>query len=108
MWSVPVSRTLEDVGQDTDRAIGSVIDAHDEAMDSLRSPEPKVQIAAAVAVHQPATRIAILGIGPSAAQTVYVATLLAREGRSTITLNATGACSPTRCWTSGQVTHCWC
>jgi DNA-binding MurR/RpiR family transcriptional regulator len=84
-------RTLGDVGKDTDRAIDAVIEAHDEAMASLRSPEARTRIAAAVSVLHPAARIAIFGIGPSASLTVYVATLLARGGRRTLTLNATGA-----------------
>ena len=84
-------RTLGDVGKDTDRAIEAVIAAHDEAMASLRSPEARARIAAAVSVLHPAARIAIFGIGPSAALAVYVVTLLARAGRRTLTLNATGA-----------------
>jgi DNA-binding MurR/RpiR family transcriptional regulator len=84
-------RTLGDVGKDTDCAIDAVIDAHAEAMESLRSPEARAQIAAAVSILHPATRTAIFGIGPSAALAVYVATLLARGGRRTLTLNATGA-----------------
>jgi DNA-binding MurR/RpiR family transcriptional regulator len=84
-------RTLGDVGKDTDRAIEAVIEAHDEAMASLRSPEAMARIAAAVSVLHPAARIAIFGIGPSAALAVYVATLLARGGRRTLMLNATGA-----------------
>ena len=84
-------RTLGDVGKDTDRAIEAVIEAHDEAMASLRSPQAKARIAAAVSALHPAARIAIFGIGPSASLAVYVATLLARAGRRTLTLNATGA-----------------
>lgn len=84
-------RTLGDIGDDTNRAIEAVIDAHHEAMASLRSPEAKAQIAAAVAVLHPAVRIAVFGIGPSAALAVYVTTLLARGGRRTLTLNAAGA-----------------
>jgi len=84
-------RTLGDIGEDTNRAIKAVIEAHDEAMEGLRSPEARASIAAAVSILHPATRIAIFGIGPSAALAVYVATLLARGGRRTLTLNATGS-----------------
>ena len=83
-------RTLGDVGENTDRAIEAAIEAHDESMESLRSPEARARIAAAVSILHPAARIAIFGIGPSAALAVYVATLLARGGRRTLTLNVTG------------------
>jgi DNA-binding MurR/RpiR family transcriptional regulator len=84
-------RTLDDVGENTDRAIDAVIAAHDEAMASLRSPDARARIAAAVSILHPVERIAIFGIGPSAALAVYVSALLARGGRRTLTLNATGA-----------------
>ena len=84
-------RTLGDVGADTERAIEAVIEAHDEALRGLRSPEARARMFAAVTLLHPAARIVIFGIGPSAALAVYVATLLARGGRRTLTLNATGA-----------------
>ena len=84
-------RTLADVGESTDEAIASVLDAHDDAMQHLRSPEGCGQIAAAVAALHPTERIAIFGIGPSAALATYVATLLARGGRQVVMLNASGS-----------------
>ena len=84
-------RTLADIGENTDRAIASALDAHDAAMQHLRSPVGRERIAAAVAVLHPAERIAIFGIGPSAALAAYVATLLVRGGRRVLLLNATGA-----------------
>jgi DNA-binding MurR/RpiR family transcriptional regulator len=84
-------RTLGEIGENTDRAIDAVIGAHDAAMASLRSPPARSDIAAAVSTLHPAARIAIFGIGPSAALAVYIATLLARGGRRTLTLNVTGA-----------------
>lgn len=84
-------RTLADVGEDTDLAIASALDAHEAAMQHLRSPSGRERIAAAVAVLHPAGRIAIFGIGPSAALAAYVATLLARGSRQVLMLTATGA-----------------
>ena len=84
-------RTLADVGESTDQAVASVLDAHDDAMQHLRSPEGRNQIAEAVAVLHPAERIGIFGIGPSAALATYVAMLLARGGRQVVMLNVTGA-----------------
>ena len=84
-------RTLADVGRSTERAIASVLDAHDDALRLLRSPESLGRIAAAVGVLHPAERIAIFGIGPSASLAGYVATLLARGGRQVAMLNATGS-----------------
>ena len=84
-------RTLADVGENTDLAIASALDAHEAAMQDLRSPQGRERIAAAVAVLHPAARIVIFGIGPSAALAAYVATQLLRGGRQTLMLNATGA-----------------
>lgn len=84
-------RTLGEVGEDTSRAIGLVFEAHEEALQSLRTPAARTQIMAGVSVLQPAERIAVFGIGPSAALASYVTTLLARAGRRTLALNATGA-----------------
>ena len=84
-------RTLADVGESTDRAITSVLQAHEEAARHLRSPKSREQIAAGVAALHPAERIAIFGIGPSAALAAYVATLLGRGGRRVLMLTATGA-----------------
>ena len=84
-------RTLADVGENTDLAIASVLDVHEAAMQQLRSPAGRERIAAAVAVLHPADRVGIFGIGPSAALAAYVATLLARSGRTVLMLDATGA-----------------
>ena len=84
-------RTLADVGENTDLAIASALDAHEEALQHLRSPQSRERIAAAVAVLHPVERIAIFGIGPSAGLASYVATLLARGSRRVLMLNATGA-----------------
>ena len=101
-------RTLGDIGEGTDRAIAAVIDAHDEAMASLRSPQARAQIAAAVSILHPAARIAVFGIGPSAALAVYVSTLLARGGRRTLMLNATGAMLADQMLELGErETRCW-
>ena len=80
-----------EVGEDTGRAIGSVFEAHEEALAGLRSAAVRERIAAAVAAVHPARRVAIFGIGPSAALASYVATLLARAGRRSLALNVSGA-----------------
>ncbi len=84
-------RTLGEVGEDTGRAIGSVFEAHEEALAGLRPAAVREQIAAAVAALHSARRIAIFGIGPSAALASYVAILLARAGRRSLVLNVSGA-----------------
>ncbi len=84
-------RTLADIGENTGLAIDSVLDAHEEAMRHLLSPPGRERIAAAVAVLHPAERIAIFGIGPSAALAAYVGTLLTRSSRQILMLTATGA-----------------
>jgi DNA-binding MurR/RpiR family transcriptional regulator len=84
-------RTLGEVGEDTGRAIGSVFEAHEEALAGLRPVAVRERIAAAVAALHPARRVAIFGIGPSAALASYMAILLARVGRRSLALNVSGA-----------------
>jgi DNA-binding MurR/RpiR family transcriptional regulator len=83
-------RTLEDVGEDTARAVDMVLETHHEALIALRTPEARARIVGAVSVLHPAERIVVFGIGPSAALAGYVSVLLERSGRRTKTLNATG------------------
>jgi DNA-binding MurR/RpiR family transcriptional regulator len=83
-------RTLADIGAGTASAIDTVLDTHAEALDALRRPDSRARIAAAVAALHPADRIVVFGIGPSAALAGYAATLLARAGRRSRTLDATG------------------
>lgn len=84
-------RTLGDVGENSSRAVELVFEAHEEALQSLRLPAARAQIVAGVSALHPAERIAVFGIGPSAALASYVAMLLARAGRRTLPLNMTGA-----------------
>ena len=84
-------RTLTDIGEDIGQAVDSVIGAHDDSMQALRLPDGRARMVAAVRAMHPAERIAVFGIGPSAALATYVATLLGRVGRRTLALNTTGA-----------------
>ena len=84
-------RTLGDLDKSTGRALDSVLQAHSDGLAVLASPACRAQIAAAVQLLDGAERIAVFGIGPSAALATYVATLLARSGRSSRTINATGS-----------------
>ncbi len=84
-------RTLGDVGESTATAVDLVLDAHDEAMREIRLPGARRRIVEAVSALNAAERIAVFGIGPSAALASYAATLLTRGGRRTLTLNATGS-----------------
>ena len=84
-------RTLSEVGEDTSRAVNSVFDAHQEALEGLRPASARERIVAAAAALHPAQRIAVFGIGPSAHLASYVAMLLARAGRRGLVLNTTGA-----------------
>jgi DNA-binding MurR/RpiR family transcriptional regulator len=86
-----MGRTLGEVGDDTASAIDLVFSAHADALDKLRQEAVRDRIVEAVAVLHPAARIAVFGIGPSAALATYVAMLLARTGRRTLVLNVTGA-----------------
>lgn len=83
-------RTLAETGQDGARAVDAALDAHREAMEGLTSREGRAGIVTAVGILYPATRIAIFGIGPSAHLARYMALQLARLGRRSLVLDATG------------------
>jgi DNA-binding MurR/RpiR family transcriptional regulator len=84
-------RTLRDLEKSTGHALDSVLNAHADGLDVLRSDECRTQIAASVRVLDVASRIVVFGIGPSAALANYVSVLLARCGRRNRTLDATGS-----------------
>src|ERR1700710_1287756 len=84
-------RTLVDLEKATGHALNGILQAHDEGLDVLRSAKCRAQMAAAVRVLDGAERIAVFGIGPSSALATYVSTLLARNGRRSRTIRATGS-----------------
>jgi DNA-binding MurR/RpiR family transcriptional regulator len=84
-------RTLVDLERATGHALDGILQAHAEGLDVLRSAKCRGQMVAAVGVLDGAERIAVFGIGPSAALATYVSTLLARNGRRSRTIGATGS-----------------
>jgi DNA-binding MurR/RpiR family transcriptional regulator len=82
--------TLVDAGADVDRAIDHVLSIHQAAIAALGAPAVRAMISAGVAALNPAGRILIFGIGPSASLARYVSTLLRRNGRESGVLDATG------------------
>jgi DNA-binding MurR/RpiR family transcriptional regulator len=83
-------RTLDDLGEDAILALDTVLATHEEALRTLRSTAFKEQLGQALPVLHAAKRIVVFGIGPSAALARYVAVLLARGGRRSMCLDATG------------------
>jgi DNA-binding MurR/RpiR family transcriptional regulator len=84
-------RTLVDLEKATGHALDGILQAHAEGLDVLRSAVCRAQMAAAVRALDGAERIAVFGIGPSAALATYVSTLLARNGRRSRAIGATGS-----------------
>jgi DNA-binding MurR/RpiR family transcriptional regulator len=84
-------RSLIDLKQTAGEALDEILRTHAEGMAVLHSAKCRAQIAAAVQRLDGAARIAVFGIGPSAAIASYISTLLARSGRLTRTINATGS-----------------
>jgi DNA-binding MurR/RpiR family transcriptional regulator len=84
-------RTLADLEKTTGQAFDSVLQAHSDGLAVLNSERCRAQIAAAVGLLDAADRIAVFGIGPSAALASYVSTSLARCGRPSRTISATGS-----------------
>jgi len=84
-------RTLVDLDKASGEALDGVLRAHAEGLAVLQSRRCRTQIAAGVRVLDGADRIAVFGIGPSAALASYASILLARSGRRSRTLSATGS-----------------
>jgi len=84
-------RSLADLAHSTGQALDDVLQTHTKGLAVVRSDACRQQIAAAVQVLDAAERIVLFGIGPSASLAAYGATMLARGGRTTMALNATGS-----------------
>jgi DNA-binding MurR/RpiR family transcriptional regulator len=85
-----MERTLNEVGEDTGRAIDVVLKAHQDALTALRSAEVHDKLVKAVGVLGSAERIAVFGIGPSGMLARYMSMLLGRVGRQAHCLDRTG------------------
>jgi DNA-binding MurR/RpiR family transcriptional regulator len=84
-------RTLRDLEKSTGHALDTVLQAHADGLEVLRSDECRAYIAAGVRVLDDSNRIVVFGIGPSAALANYVSVLLGRCGRRNRTIDATGS-----------------
>ncbi len=84
-------RTLAETGiNDARQAIDHAIEIQRKAIDALGDAEIRDALQAAVVTLQPAKRIMVFGLGPSAALAKYVVTLLGRSGRISRALDASG------------------
>jgi DNA-binding MurR/RpiR family transcriptional regulator len=84
-------RSLIDLEKATGEALDGILQTHAEGLAVLHSAKCRVQIAAAARLLDGAARIGVFGIGPSSALASYVSILLARIGRRSRTINATGS-----------------
>jgi DNA-binding MurR/RpiR family transcriptional regulator len=84
-------RTLVDLEKASGEALDGVLQAHAEGLAVLQTGKCRAQIAAGVGILDGADRIAVFGIGPSAALASYASILLARSGRRSRTISATGS-----------------
>jgi DNA-binding MurR/RpiR family transcriptional regulator len=84
-------RTLVDLDKATGAALDGVLQAHADGLDVLRSEKCRDQMAEGVRILDGAGRIVVFGIGPSSALANYVSVLLARSGRRSRTISATGS-----------------
>lgn len=83
-------RSLADMETTNRAAFDSVIHAHLEAIEVLRSEPVRQAIGAAAALIDQANRIALFGIGPSSAIASYAGKMLKRAGYQVVKLTATG------------------
>jgi DNA-binding MurR/RpiR family transcriptional regulator len=84
-------RTLVDLEKASGEALDGVLQAHAEGLAVLQTGKCRAQIAAGVGILDGDDRIAVFGIGPSAALASYASILLARSGRRSRTISATGS-----------------
>jgi DNA-binding MurR/RpiR family transcriptional regulator len=84
-------RTLVDLEKTTGEAFDAVLHAHADGLAVLGSEKCRSRMAAGVRILDGAERIVVFGIGPSAALANYVSILLARNGRRSRTIGATGS-----------------
>ena len=84
-------RTLVDLEKASGEALDGILQAHSEGLAVLQSAKCRAQIAAGVGLLDGADRISVFGIGPSAALASYASILLARSGRRSRTISATGS-----------------
>jgi DNA-binding MurR/RpiR family transcriptional regulator len=84
-------RTLVDLEKATGHALDGILQAHADGLNVLGSEKCRTQMAASVRILDGAERIAVFGIGPSSALASYVSVLLARSGRRSRTISATGS-----------------
>jgi DNA-binding MurR/RpiR family transcriptional regulator len=84
-------RTLVDLDKATGAALDGILRAHADGLSVLRSKKCRGQMAAGVRLLDKAGRIVVFGIGPSSALASYVSVLLARSGRRSRTISATGS-----------------
>lgn len=84
-------RTLVDLDKTTGVALDGILQAHADGLVVLRSQKCRAQMAASVRILDGASRIAVFGVGPSSALANYVSVLLARSGRRSRTISATGS-----------------
>lgn len=83
-------RTAVDIGEEVERAIGSVIDTHLESLRDMTDPDFQTLVVRAVRILHQVDRILVFGIGPSASLSEYSAMLLNRHGHAARAVNATG------------------
>lgn len=84
-------RSLADLEASNAAAFDDIIRIHAETLEVIRSEGVRISISKAAMALDAAERIAIFGIGPSAALASYTSTLLRRAGRRTLLLTATGS-----------------
>lgn len=85
-----LTETLRDVGDDLQAAFDRTLDIHRDAIEKLRRDISAETFSAAVETLTHAKRVAVFGIGPSSAISMYFTMQLGRFGIDTICLSQTG------------------
>jgi DNA-binding MurR/RpiR family transcriptional regulator len=85
-----LSETLREIGDDLQAAFDGTLGIHRDAIEKLRRDISPETFSAAVETVTRAKRVAVFGIGPSSAISMYFAMQLGRFGIDTICLSQTG------------------
>jgi DNA-binding MurR/RpiR family transcriptional regulator len=88
--AIRMARTLGQLGDKTESALGATLDIHIEALQRLRQDIKPELFQAAIDLLTTASRVMIFGIGPSSAMADYFATQLSRFGFDSGSLTRTG------------------
>lgn len=84
-------RSLEDVAERIDDAVGMLLDVYAAGVEAMRADQFRASLMKALEILHDARRIVVFGIGPTSHIAAYFAARLARKGRRQQVIDKTGS-----------------